>query len=131
VLQKCVNPACGAQFRYLHEGKLFEVETQYLASGSGDGRSKAGHGIGHFDRSWLCDQYAANHMLRFEHRPGIVVSSSSRNSDAETATAIAQFASNSGVAIARVLIRRFDLRFDGLNRRISPSERSAPRSAAA
>jgi hypothetical protein len=131
VLQKCVNPVCGAQFRYLHEGKLFEVETQYLGSVSGDGQGYAGRGMGQVERCWLCDECAANHMLRFDHRFGIVVSSSQMDSEAETTTAIPEFASNGGVGIARVLIRRFELMFDGLNRRMSPSERVSRRSAAA
>jgi hypothetical protein len=26
MLSKCANPACSANFRYLHEGRLFHVE---------------------------------------------------------------------------------------------------------
>ena len=32
MLHKCANPVWCAQFRYLHQGKLFEVEVQYLAA---------------------------------------------------------------------------------------------------
>jgi len=28
MLSKCMNPACAAKFRYLHEGKLFKVQSQ-------------------------------------------------------------------------------------------------------
>ena len=53
MLHKCVNPVCAAQFRYLHEGRLFEVETQYCES-SFDRKSKQRNGRGHVERYWLC-----------------------------------------------------------------------------
>ena len=28
MLAKCANPACSARFRYLHEGKLFAIESK-------------------------------------------------------------------------------------------------------
>ena len=35
VLHKCANPVCCAQFRYLNQGKLSEVEIQYVESNFG------------------------------------------------------------------------------------------------
>src|SRR6185312_1009888 len=44
MLSKCVNPACNASFRYLHEGKVFRLEREH----SDDVHS---HGFEYF---WLC-----------------------------------------------------------------------------
>jgi hypothetical protein len=32
MLAKCTNPACSATFRYLHEGRLFAIETNPVAT---------------------------------------------------------------------------------------------------
>ena len=50
MLHKCANPVCCAQFRYLNQGKLFEVEIQYVESTLGDGQGKLGNGKGHVER---------------------------------------------------------------------------------
>jgi hypothetical protein len=31
VLSKCANPACDAKFHYLHEGKIYRIDTESLA----------------------------------------------------------------------------------------------------
>jgi len=31
MLSKCANPACDAQLHYLHEGKIFRIDTESLA----------------------------------------------------------------------------------------------------
>ncbi len=49
MLHKCANPVCCAQFRYLHQGKLFELEIQYVESTLGDAQGKLGNGKGHSD----------------------------------------------------------------------------------
>jgi len=49
VLSKCANPACLARFHYLHEGRIFNVETGTVAS---DRNSSAIRKIEHF---WLCE----------------------------------------------------------------------------
>src|SRR5947209_19080489 len=33
MLSKCANPACSAQFRYLHDGKVFRVDLEERAAG--------------------------------------------------------------------------------------------------
>jgi hypothetical protein len=76
VLQKCANPVCCAQFRYLNQGKLFEVEIEYVESTLDDGQCKLGNGKGHIERCWLCDQCAAHIALRFDRRRGLVMVSS-------------------------------------------------------
>lgn len=44
MLSKCVNPACSASFRYLHEGKVFRLEREH----SDEVRSHS------FEYFWLC-----------------------------------------------------------------------------
>jgi ribosomal protein S14 len=54
---KCANPECSAPFRYLHEGKLFQVDMRELPGGRGaicDLCGRASH-VRHF---WLCDACA-------------------------------------------------------------------------
>jgi hypothetical protein len=72
VLNKCANPACSAQFRYLHQGKLFEVEVQYAESPPSDRPTKPDNGKGHVERCWLCDDCAAHITLRFDALRGVV-----------------------------------------------------------
>ena len=131
MLDKCVNPVCSAQFRYLDQGKLFEVETQYFGNRSGGGPNKQGNGKGHVERCWLCDQCAAHNVLRFDAVRGVVMFCCLGNSEEGVPTAIAQSGSNSGAGIARVLIRPFDLTVDGIDRRKAAGDLSARRSDAA
>jgi hypothetical protein len=48
VLSKCANPACLARFHYLHEGRIFKIETATVASDSKAPTRK----IEYF---WLCE----------------------------------------------------------------------------
>jgi hypothetical protein len=52
VLSKCANPACLARLHYLHEGRIFNIETGSVAS---DGNNSVSHRIEHF---WLCERCA-------------------------------------------------------------------------
>jgi hypothetical protein len=49
VLSKCANPACSARFRYLHQGRIFKVETGAALSGRNGSSNRK---IEHF---WLCE----------------------------------------------------------------------------
>lgn len=53
MLSKCANPACSARFRYLRQGRIFNLEVKKLSS-HGDGQ--VSHRFEHF---WLCDCCAA------------------------------------------------------------------------
>ena len=33
MLSKCANPSCSAQFRYLHDGKVFRIDLEERAAG--------------------------------------------------------------------------------------------------
>jgi hypothetical protein len=109
VLNKCANPVCSAQFRYLHQGKLFEVEVQYAESLTSDGQTKTGKGKGHAERCWLCDECAAHITLRFDSRRGVVIVSSLTGSEEALTTAFSQSNGGTAAGIARVLVRRLDL----------------------
>jgi len=103
VLRKCANPVCATQFRYLHQGRLFEVEMQCQENPSADGGSKPGSAKIHVERLWLCDQCARQTSLRFDRREGLVM----MNSASQEATIA--FARPNGNIISRVLIRPLDL----------------------
>jgi hypothetical protein len=97
VLRKCANPVCHVPFRYLHQGKLVEVEIQYREGPCGSGNS------------WLCDWCVACVVLQFDRRRGIVLMSSLGESTEIATTSILQFHPRGGMDIARVLIRPSDL----------------------
>ena len=84
MLHKCANPACCAQFLYLHLGRLFEVETQYFESSSGDGQGRLCSRKTHIELFWLCDQCSAHSALRFDQGRGLVMVSLPGSEDAVT-----------------------------------------------
>lgn len=52
MLSKCANPACSQPFRYLRDGKLFEIETR-VGSDPAVGERKPSRRVEFF---WLCGQ---------------------------------------------------------------------------
>jgi hypothetical protein len=108
VLDKCANPACCAKFRYLHQGKLFEVEIQYVENSSGNGHSRLINGKGRVKRCWLCDQCAAHVTLRFDRRRGLEMVSTLGLEESLT-VAIPQAIGKCAEDIARILVRPLDL----------------------
>jgi hypothetical protein len=61
VLSKCANPACAGRFRYLHQGRIFQVETGVVLSGRNGSSSRK---IEHF---WLCELCAQILEVVVEH----------------------------------------------------------------
>jgi hypothetical protein len=108
VLQKCANPMCYAQFRYQHQGKLFEVEIQYR------------NGKGHVEWCWLCDQCAARVSLRFDPGQGLVMVRPLALSEEVVPTAFLQSSGRNVAEILRILIRPLDLNLT--TTRNAPSE---------
>ncbi len=47
MLSRCLNPACGAPFRYLHEGRIFNVERVVAVPGNPEPQRFVEH-------YWLC-----------------------------------------------------------------------------
>jgi hypothetical protein len=74
VLSKCANPACCARFHYLHQGRLFKIET-----GSVSPRGSARR-IEHF---WLCESCAQTLTVALDN--GIVTTRPLRRKFAEGA----------------------------------------------
>lgn len=70
MISKCANPDCGAPFRYLREGKLFQLYTgpdPVPASGS---EPKTSRPMEYF---WLCGRCAATLRLEFEKKNGAAI----------------------------------------------------------
>jgi len=49
MLAKCLNPACDARFRYLNQGRIFNIEIPFTLSPSKSTFAK-------MERFWLCEQ---------------------------------------------------------------------------
>jgi len=73
MIAKCANPACGAPFRYLREGRIFQVD-----------RDPAGHLIvgpflvsdrglpHHLEHFWLCGSCAPTMTLVIDREQGVI-----------------------------------------------------------
>ena len=105
MLHKCANPSCANPFRKLSEGKLFLVETDVAAPGSGRA-DREGRLTRHIEHYWLCNQCAAVLTLAFERGRGMVaipLGSAPRKSPAVSIRP-AEFAS-SGVGDSPTLLK--------------------------
>ncbi len=65
MLSKCANPTCFARFRYLHAGRIFNID---MTAAWGNRRQAQVSRIEHF---WLCEECARTHKVVLEN--GIVV----------------------------------------------------------
>jgi hypothetical protein len=61
MLSKCANPTCLARFHYLHEGRIFNIET---AIASSKGKASPIRKIEHF---WLCERCAQTFTVAIEN----------------------------------------------------------------
>jgi len=74
MLSKCANPGCSASFLYLHQGKLFRLET----SGNGDDtRGEVAdppgkHSSRRLEYFWLCDECASLMTVSFKKGVGVM-----------------------------------------------------------
>jgi hypothetical protein len=114
VLQKCANPACGAPFRYLHQGRLFEVEMQFAPDPLGGSQARLSNGKGRVERCWLCEGCARQGTLRLDRTRGVIMVSSSGRSEEILTTALLTPSVNEVTEIERVLIRPLDLDLNAL-----------------
>ena len=73
MIAKCANPACGAPFRYLREGRIFQVDSNaagkrivgpFLIADAGPP-----HRLEHF---WLCGECARTLTLAIDPERGVV-----------------------------------------------------------
>jgi len=77
MISKCANPNCGAPFRYLREGKLFQLYTgsdpgldPVPAGGPSGEKSSRPMGMEYY---WLCGRCAATLRLEFEKKNGTAI----------------------------------------------------------
>lgn len=72
MLSKCANPGCPALFLYLHQGKLFRLDTsvEIAAGTSGPGTTKRPQRVEFF---WLCNECAAELTIGYKKGFGITV----------------------------------------------------------
>jgi hypothetical protein len=61
VLSKCANPACLARFRYLHEGRIFNIEIKAA------GNTNFAYFKGRIEHFWLCDSCAQTMKVVWEN----------------------------------------------------------------
>jgi hypothetical protein len=128
VLHKCVNPDCSAQFRYLHQGRLFEIEIQYLETADSAGQGTLRNGKGYVERCWLCDQCVTHTALRFDQRRGLIVASSLGRAEGVITLATPQSTANAATGRTRALIRSFDMNLRISSKRKAAGQRSVQRS---
>jgi len=109
VLQKCANPVCSGQFRYLHQGKLFEVEIQYCGSAPMSGQPERSNAKALIERWWLCDACAIYTSLRFDRHQGLVIVHSLEGWEQVVASAFQRSSERTVAEVSRVLIRPLDI----------------------
>ena len=73
MVSKCANPGCSAPFLYLHQGKLFRMETDAIdaddsASGADPESKKPSQRIAFY---WLCSDCAAAMTLTYDKSIGV------------------------------------------------------------
>lgn len=69
MLSKCANPACSTPFRYLREGKLFEIEFGVGSEYSAYGAKKPSRRVEFF---WLCGQCSAEFTVVQDEQRGAI-----------------------------------------------------------
>ena len=73
MLSKCANLNCSNPFRYLHEGRLFRMETEIRG---GDGSAfgtdtDVRKSVRRLEFFWLCDNCAATMTLTYQKGVGV------------------------------------------------------------
>lgn len=68
MLSKCANPNCAASFRYLHDGKLFRMETPPLLAAASEHARKPPQRIEFF---WLCQTCSEHMTLVYNAKLGV------------------------------------------------------------
>lgn len=69
MLSKCANPACSTPFRYLRDGKLFEIESGVGSENSTFGAKKPNRRVEFF---WLCGQCSADFTVIKNNEEGAI-----------------------------------------------------------
>jgi hypothetical protein len=69
MLSKCANPACSRPFRYMRDGKLFEVDSAYESQTSATAEKKPARRVEFF---WLCGECASNLTVIRDDEKGVI-----------------------------------------------------------
>jgi len=69
MLSKCANPGCPAPFRYLHQGKLFRLDTGTEHPSTKNSEKP----VRHLEFFWLCEECAARLTLDYKQGVGITL----------------------------------------------------------
>jgi hypothetical protein len=69
MLSKCANPACSQSFRYLRDGKLFEIDTHLGVNSSAAGERKPSRRVEFF---WLCGQCSTELTVVNDKDQGVI-----------------------------------------------------------
>ena len=69
MLSKCANPACSQPFRYLRDGKLFEIESHVGSDTAAGGERKPSRRVEFF---WLCGQCATELTVINDKVQGVI-----------------------------------------------------------
>jgi hypothetical protein len=72
MLSKCANPGCSATFLYLHEGKLFRLDTSVETLTQPPVREMRKTSR-HIEFFWLCDSCSAELTVGYSKASGITV----------------------------------------------------------
>jgi hypothetical protein len=67
MLSKCANPACSTPFRYLRDGKIFEIDS--TRSGKAVEEKKSAR---HVEFFWLCGECSLQLTIVDDHQKGVI-----------------------------------------------------------
>jgi len=68
MLSKCANPACSTPFRYLRDGKIFEIDSKREAAPE----SKDHKATRRVEFFWLCGECSPQLTVINDHEKGVI-----------------------------------------------------------
>ena len=68
MLSKCANPACSAQFRYLHQGKIFQLSPTPEVDAMTGGIFEQ-----FYERFWLCEKCCTEMRVAWDGTKAVVL----------------------------------------------------------
>jgi len=67
MVSKCANPSCSAPFRFLHEGRVFRVETLSESLNAAEDNLSTKKPARHLEFFWLCERCSPLMTLAVEN----------------------------------------------------------------
>ena len=77
MIAKCANPSCKAEFLYLHEGRVFVLNSDAKKRASSSRANFAGQAKG-LQYAWLCDGCASNYEVVLDNEGELKLKSHNR-----------------------------------------------------